>query len=255
MLAACANQLLLFPTTDPIDVPTGTRRTIPMPEGGVVEAWVGSASQQSPQAVVLRFCGNGERAEFALVSEQEEWGGLPVEIWAVNYPGFGGSTGPASLHSIPVIALAAFDFLHARQPGGAIFLSGFSMGATAALHVAANRPVAGLLLHNPPPLRQLILGSFGWWNLWLLAGPIAMQVPAQLDSLANGSRAGAPAVFLISEADTIVPARYQRKVVNAYAGPKRVVLAQGANHNTPIEAVTRRELRERIAWLCSALDR
>jgi hypothetical protein len=40
--------------------------------------------------------------------------------------------------------------------------------------VAANRPCAGLVLTNPPPLRNMILQRFGWWNLWLLATPVAL---------------------------------------------------------------------------------
>lgn len=44
-------------------------------------------------------------------------------------------------------------------------------------NVAAHRQVAGLILHNPPALRQIILRQFGWWNLWLLAGPLAQNSP------------------------------------------------------------------------------
>jgi len=32
---------------------------------------------------------------------------------------------------------------------------------------------ADLILTNPPPLRQLIMGHYGWWNLWLAAAPQA----------------------------------------------------------------------------------
>ena len=53
-------------------------------------------------------------------------------------------------------------------------------------HVAANRPVAAIVLQNPPPLRQLILGHYGWWNLWLIATPVALGVPSELDSLNIG---------------------------------------------------------------------
>src|SRR6478736_2180132 len=63
-----------------------------------------------------------------------------------------------------------------------IYVFGASIGSAVAMDVAANREVRGLILHNPPPLRQIILRNYGWWNLWLLAGPVALQIPRELDS-------------------------------------------------------------------------
>ena len=115
------------------------------------------------------------------------WNDRAVEIWGMNYPGFGGSTGPPRLARIGPAAVAAFDALRREAADAPIVAYGASIGATAALHVAASRPaeIAGLILHNPPPLREMILRQFGWWNLWLLAGPVALQIPRDLDSIAN----------------------------------------------------------------------
>ncbi|KAF5408528.1 MAG: hypothetical protein Udaeo2_13130 [Candidatus Udaeobacter sp.] len=41
--------------------------------------------------------------------------------------------------------------------------------------------------------------------------------------------------FLLAEKDEVVPARYHRLVVDAYAGEKRVISLRGAHHNDPIE--------------------
>src|SRR5213076_1731280 len=108
-----------------------------------------------------------------------------VEVWGVNYPGFGGSSGPARLARIGPASLAAYDELRKVAGTRPIFVFGASLGSTADLHIAAQRPVAGLILHNPPAIRQMILRQFGWWNLWLLAGPLALQIPRELDSIAN----------------------------------------------------------------------
>jgi uncharacterized protein len=111
---------------------------------------------------------------------------------------------------------------------------GQSLGTTAALYVAANRPVAGVVLSNPPPLRQLIWKNYGWWNLWLLATPVALSIPSELDSLKNGSRVTAPAVFVLAGHDTIVPPKYQEQVYAAYAGPKRAIRVAAIDHNDPL---------------------
>src|SRR5258708_717473 len=52
---------------------------------------------REPQAYVLQFIGNADRAEDAAARAAAQWEAHPVEVWAVNYPAFGGSTGPTSL--------------------------------------------------------------------------------------------------------------------------------------------------------------
>ena len=204
------------------------------------------------------------------------WKDRAVEIWGMNYPGFGGSTGPARLARIGPAAIAAFDELQRQVtsksavespvPSGSssnpalrtahttapIVLFGTSIGATAALHVAAQRPIAGLILHNPPPLREFILRRFGWWNLWLLAGAVAMQIPRDLDCITNAKATRKPAIFLLAEKDQIVAPRFQRLVVEAYAGEKRVIELRGAHHNDLIEGRGLLDLNDSLDWM---LDR
>ncbi len=200
------------------------------------------AETHEPGAFVIEFGGNGSRAEYMIEYVAEQWGDRPVEVWSVNYPGYGQSAGSAKLVSIAPAALAVFDAARAKAGNRPIFICGHSIGTTAALYLAAHRPVAGLVLHNPPPLRQLIVGKYGWWNLWLAAGPVALGVPGELDSLANGRHATAPAIFILAGADRMVPPRFQQRVVEAYAGPKQLVRLAGADHNDPVDGPEHVEL-------------
>src|SRR5207244_6690041 len=118
---------------------------LPILAGGrSVEVWkarsAGAArgSGAEPRAFVLEFIGNASRAEYMAAAAAEEWGERPVEVWAVNYPGYGGSPGPARLASIAPSALAAYDVLRGVAGERPIFVSGQSLGTAAALHVAAN---------------------------------------------------------------------------------------------------------------------
>ena len=197
----------------------------------------------------MRFCGNQERAEDAAWHECEAWEELPVEIWAMNYPGFGGSSGQATLASIPPAALAVYDALREEGHREPVLLSGTNVGSAAALYVATQRPVAGLVLRSPPPIKQSLLGS-GWWNLWLISGPIAAQVPAELDSIKNARRVTAPAVFLITGDDS-VPRKYQRLVSAAYAGEKRVIVTDPTRHNSPAPRAAEKKLESDLHWLWS----
>jgi pimeloyl-ACP methyl ester carboxylesterase len=253
-LAHLPDLLILFPTTARIDAHGATRKLIPF-ENGQLELWT-ARSQMAQRAgradiYVLRFYGNADRAERWAAAEAEMWNGRAVEVWGMNYPGFGGSTGPARLKRIARAALVAFDELKHEAGERRIVLFGASLGTAAALYVAASRGagIASLILHNPPPIRQMILQQFGWWNLWLLAGPLALQIPAELDSVANSKNIHAPAIFLLAEQDEVVAPRFHRLVVDAYAGEKRVIPLRGAYHNSPIEGAGLADLYKALDWL------
>ena len=272
------DRLILFPTRSPIDAGSAVRKTIPF-EDGELEIWIAQSrrAQQQGRAdvFILRFYGNADRADRWPAMEAEMWNDRSVEIWGMNYPGFGGSTGPARLSRIGPAALAAFDELQRQAtsqsavasavPSGAtpssalttahtqapIVLFGTSIGVTAALNVAASHPteIAGIILHNPVPLREIILRQFGWWNLWLLAGPVALQIPLDLDSIVNARASRAPAIFLLAEKDEIVAPRFHRLVVEAYAGEKRVIELPGAHHNDSIEGTALADLNNALDWM------
>lgn len=252
MFTNLPDQLILFPTTNPINPRGAVRKMIPF-EGGKLEIWVGRsrlAQQQGrPETYVLRFYGNADRADAWVALEAEMWNDRAIEVWGVNYPGFGGSTGPARLKRIAPAALTAFDALHREAAERPVIIFAASIGTTAGLHIAAQRPVAGLVLHNPPPLRQLILRQYGWWNLWLLAGPVAAQIPHELDTVSNAKAVHAPAIFLLAEQDEIVTPRFQKLVVDAYAGEKRLIRLRGAHHNDPIQGAALTELYNALDWL------
>jgi hypothetical protein len=249
-----ADRLILFPSTATIDRSSAVRKTIPF-ENGDLEMWTAQSkrAQQRGRAdlFVLRFYGNADRADRWAALEAEMWSGRAVEVWGMNYPGFGSSTGPARLARIAPAALAAFDVLRGEADDRPIIVYGTSIGATAALHVAASRSagVAGLILHNPAPLREIILRQFGWWNLWLLAGPIALQIPPDLDCQANAKASRTPAIFLLAEKDEIVAPRFHRLVVQAYAGRKRVIELRGAHHNDPIQGAALAEMNQALDWM------
>ena len=246
------DHLILFPTRMPVNPGGAVRKTIPF-ENEQLEIWTAQSqlarSSGNTDVYVLRFHGNADRAERWPAEEAEMWPDRAIEVWGVNYPGFGGSTGSARLSKIGPAALAAFDELRRHAGERPIVPFGTSIGATAALHVAAHRPVPGLILQNPPPLREMILRRFGWWNLWLLAGPVALQIPKDLDSITNARAIRVPAIFLLSERDEIVPPAYQHLVVNAYGGAKRVISLREAYHNDPIDRTALAELHNALDWL------
>jgi pimeloyl-ACP methyl ester carboxylesterase len=247
-----ADQLILFPTTQRIDPHGATRQTIPF-QNGELEIWTARSrlakQQDRVDAYVVRFYGNADRAERWAAVDADGFGDRAIEVWGMNYPGFGGSSGPARLSRMADAALATVDALKSKTDNKPIFVFGASIGSAVAMHVAVNRDVRGLVLHNPPPLRQIILRNYGWWNIWLLAAPVALQIPRSLDSIANAKQIRAPAIFLLAENDEIVPPKFQRLVVDSYAGEKQVITLPGAYHNSAIEGPVVAQINRAYDWL------
>src|SRR5215469_1889186 len=121
------DHLILFPTRAPIDAGGAVRRTIPF-ESGHLEIWTAQSRRARQQGradvFILRFYGNADRADRWPAIEAEMWNDRAVEIWGMNYPGFGGSTGPARLSRIGPAALAAFDALRRKAVDAPIVVYG-----------------------------------------------------------------------------------------------------------------------------------
>src|SRR2546426_7171586 len=134
--AGCADRLILPPVPRNVRPDGSPRIAIPYRDG-VVEAFTArspGAKEVEPRAFVLRFSGDAAGAARFIAGR---WEHRPVEAWAVNYPGYGGSTGPRTLSALAAAALAAFDTLRATAGTRPIFIEGFSLGTVPALHVAA----------------------------------------------------------------------------------------------------------------------
>lgn len=70
-------------------------------------------------------------------------------VMAIDYRGYGGSTGTPSEFGLRADARAAFDFMHDAAPASRIAVFGESLGTGIAVALASERPVAGILLNAP----------------------------------------------------------------------------------------------------------
>ena len=219
-LSRVADRLVLCPSNDPIDPEDRQRVLIPF-DGGHLEAWTNEVHQDtdSPKLVAIKFPGTGGRAERAGPHPCELWPEFSSKIWTINPAGYGGSDGSASLSTMPAQADAVFSFVRRELSDHRILLVGNSLGCLSALYLAARHQVAGIFVRNPPPLQQLIATrpKYNWWNFGM-ARFVAAQIPLELDAIANAARCECPAFFLRSEKDTVVPASFQRRIIDAYAG-------------------------------------
>jgi hypothetical protein len=224
--------------------------------GDRVEVWThrnGDHSTDDAELFVLKFPGTGGRAERATDHPVDYWPDVRAELWTVNPPGYGCSSGRARLAKLPRVADAVFGTLLGVAAGRPILVSGNSLGTATALYTAANNDVAAVLLRNVLPLKQLIAGYYGKGALWPGAWLLSRVIPSPLDSIRNAARSTAHCVFVMSGRDRTVPPRFQQLVIDAYAGPHQVLLLAEADHADFLTEQERLRYGVHLEWLRNML--
>ncbi len=251
-----ADRLVLKPSRNAID-PENRRRRLIETSFGTIEVWIydQSASGGSERAVAIKFPGAGGRAEKGGPHPFDCWPDIPAEIWIVNMPGYGASAGRAMLSSITTVAQRVWEEISKTHFGKRPLVIGNSMGCSAALFLAANFDVGALMLRNPVPLKELILGRYSWWNAGLLSRWLVRGLPVDLDPVANSRQCRAPAFFMQSAADKLVPPLFQNLVIGNYAGPKRIFIADNLDHHDPLPESLKQNYRSALDWLNLNLSR
>ena len=246
-----ADRLILQPTRH--DIHVLERRPYRFLHGdGELEVWVhrvGLDTHGAPDLYLLEFPGTANRAEHYTDFLEDCWSRRSVEIWAVNPPGYGSSSGTAGLKKLPAMAERALQEIRRVAGDIPVIAAGGSLGSVSALYLAAQHKVEGVMVQNPPALREVILAQSGWWHFKWATRMIARQIPRELDSIANAQRATVPALVVTAQQDRVVLASIQRQIINAYAGPLKVFSMPDADHDTPLMESDLEQLRPMVSWL------
>lgn len=263
-----ANRFVIRPTTNaiPHDVSKLARVEVSLRQG-IVEAFVGNRvalneyefnecpgnidSQLHPDLLVLKLPGAAGRAERSTMFPASLLGNHTSEVWTWNPPGYGRSTGPASLGNMGSTAVDFFSRVLETRRGEQtkVWISGNSLGCATGLYLATKLKVDGLVMRNPPPLVELISARDAWWNLWRGGRYVAAGVPVELDAILNAAEVIAPILFIESGADTIVPTYFQSLIRDAHPGPQKRLLLRGAAHNAAIGDEYKEEIVSDLEWL------
>ncbi len=138
---------------------------VAVPDGSPVIAYVARGGAAQP--VVLFFMGNvGSLAYFRPMLDPHLEAGRSVI--AMTYRGGGGQPGHPSETGLKRDALALADHAAAAFPDKPVFVQGYSLGTGLAVHVAARRPVDGVVLSAPyDALCRLMRKRSGLPACWL----------------------------------------------------------------------------------------
>lgn len=181
---------------------------------------------------VLHFHGNGE-----IVADWIELAEVLVEAgvgaFLAEYRGYGGSSGRPALDALLDDALVVADHAATGVPWERLVVYGRSIGSLAALHVAANRPVGGLILESGiADLLERLEIRLHPSELGVDAPTLRAAVSARFDHEAKLAATRCPVVVLHTTHDHLVHVSHAHRLA-AWAGARgRLVEYPRGDHNS-----------------------
>jgi hypothetical protein len=174
---------------------------------------------------VLYFGGNAEEVSWML----EELAATPSGSWfLMDYRGYGASEGAPSERALVSDAKLLHD--HALTIPGVdakrVYAFGRSLGSGVAVALAAERPLAGVLLVTPFDSLAAVAKRYYWYL------PVDLMLKHRFDSIGLAPARRAPLLCLIATRDEVIPPVHGERLFEAWGGPKRKVLLEAAGHNT-----------------------
>jgi pimeloyl-ACP methyl ester carboxylesterase len=172
--------------------------------------------------LILYFGGNAEEVSWMLDHVARRAPGIGWLL--VDYRGYGSSAGSPSQDALVRDALQWYD--HIAKNHKAVYLFGRSLGSGVAVQLAAQRPVAGVIL--VAPFDSLVEVGKHYYPFL----PVKWMLKHPFDSAALAPKITAPLLCIVATADEIIPAVRSRRLFDAWGGPKHWVGLEGAGHNS-----------------------
>lgn len=204
---------------------------------GGFQPWENSAGEQigwrlpaetAATGAVLVLHGNASLAEFGDHFATPIHAAAPVDVYLLEYPGYGVRSGSANMASL----LAAGDEAVAVLTNyPSIYVMSESLGTGVAAHLAKKhgKRVAGLMLFTP---YNNFLSVAQRHQRFFPVSLMLMDRYAPDEWLADYR---GPVGFLLAGADEVIPTDLGRKLFDDYQGPKKLWLSDGLGHNDVAE--------------------
>jgi uncharacterized protein len=165
-----------------------------------------------------------------------------LSVYILEYPGYGSRSGTPSQTSFLAAADEAVALIPDNKP---LILLGESIGTGVASATAAAHPdrVAGLLLLTPFDT----LANVAQHHYPLL--PVRWILRDQYPSEDWLKQFHGPLAIVVAANDTIVPAKFGQNLHDTYAGHKKLIIADQADHNDLLHTLTPAAWQEALQFL------
>ncbi len=175
--------------------------------------------------LVIYYGGNAEEVTAFASLAPQLYGDRAVLL--VNYRGYGSSGGRPSESHLVADALELFDWAAAREDldRDRIAVHGRSLGTGVAVQVAAAKPARCVVLTSPFTSALDVAKEIYPWL------PVSILMRHAFDSGAHAPKLRMPALFLMGDADTLIPKHHSEKLAGLWGGPVERETFAGFGHN------------------------
>jgi alpha-beta hydrolase superfamily lysophospholipase len=182
---------------------------------------------ESAGAPVLLYLHGAGRPVGASVYRMRRMHRLGFSVLAIDYRGFGRSTGELpSEDSVYQDARAAWAWLGHHHPDRPRYIFGHSLGGAIAVHLASEVDDArGLIVEGTFPSIAQVFRAMKWG--WL---PVTPFITQRFDAAARIGRVKAPVLVVHGSQDRLIPSELGRELYERASAPKRFVLVEGGTH-------------------------
>ena len=192
-------------------------------DGVVLVAWHAPAKEDQP--TVLYFHGNAANAANR-VPKIETIRKSGFGVFYLNNRGYGGSSGQPTEENNVADAITAYDYLTGLGvPADRIVAFGESLGSGQAVRLAAERPVAAVVLEAPLTSTVDVARSAYFWL------PLGLLITDTYNNERNIRSVTAPVLVLHGEQDAVIPVGMGWRVYRAANEPKRIELFPQGTHD------------------------
>jgi hypothetical protein len=149
-----------------------------------------------------------------------------VGFLAINYRGYGGSSGRPTEHGLNLDARAAHAWLSRRFPPERIVIHGYSLGSGVAVRLAADHAARALVLEAPFTALDEVVDEKA------MGLPVGLLLRDRYRSRDWIGRVTAPVLIVHGDKDSVVPFEEGRALFALAHEPKAFVRIAGGDHNT-----------------------
>ena len=198
-------------------------------DGVTLHGWFVPAASTPARFTVIVFNGNaGHRGMRAPLAAALSRHGVATLLF--DYRGYGDNTGRPSEDGLAQDARAAWLYVTTRadvDPGRVVFF-GESLGAAVALRLVTETPPFALVLRSP----FTSLTDIGRHHYPFL--PVRWLLRDRYPSLERAGSVSCPTLVIAGDRDSIIPTEQSRRLYEAIAAEKRLVVVAGADHNDEV---------------------
>jgi uncharacterized protein len=227
LLYVAQRGMMYFPDTTrappaAVGLPQAEEVILAAADGEKLIAWHVRPAEGRP--IIVYFQGNGG----GLQHRARRFRNLAADgfgLLALGYRGYAGSTGSPSEAGLLLDAAAAYEFAAARYGSDRIVLWGESLGSGVAVALAAERPVARVLLESPfTSAADIASASYPFV-------PVRLLMKDQFRSDERIVKVTVPVLVMHGTRDRVVPIAYGERLYGLIRAPKRFLPLPNAGHN------------------------